>query len=65
VFGVPKSVAVAWLWLAPIAVIQVARMARGAWKRRGAWESLAFGAVALYFLAMVTDLVSMARIVAK
>lgn len=59
--GVPGTVTWAWLCLAPFALAQLIRMLRGAWQRPAAWESLAFGAVALFFLGMVADLVALSR----
>jgi 1,4-dihydroxy-2-naphthoate octaprenyltransferase len=50
----------AWGALLPLAAVHVVRLARGDFRRPESWESLAFGAVALYFLAMVAELLALA-----
>jgi 1,4-dihydroxy-2-naphthoate octaprenyltransferase len=58
----PPSVGWAWLGLTPLALFHAFRMLRGDWKRSSAWGSLAFGSVALFFLAIVADLLALAYI---
>lgn len=57
--GVPSAVASAWLWLIPLGLLQLVRMWRRDWRRPETWNSLAFGSVALFFLAVVADLVAL------
>lgn len=58
----PASIGWAWLALTPIALIHAFRMVRGDWKRSNAWGSLTFGSVALFFLAIVADLLAIAYV---
>lgn len=58
----PSSVGWAWLGLAPLGLLQAVRMLRGHWQKSSAWGSLAFGSVALFFLAMVADLLALAYV---
>jgi len=55
------STRLAWAWgaLVPLAAVHVARLTRGDFRRADAWESLAFGAVALYFLSIVAELLAL------
>ena len=57
--GAPTRLAWTWLALAPLAALHVARLVRGDFRRPSAWGALAFGAVALYFLAIVAELVAL------
>lgn len=50
----------AWLALLPLGMFQLVRLINGDWRRREAWGSLAFGSVALFFLAIVADVVALA-----
>jgi hypothetical protein len=50
-----------WLWLLPLAAFQLWRLVVGDWRRATAWTRLEFGAVALFFLALVLDLLSLYR----
>lgn len=50
----------AWLVILPLGVFQLSRLWNGAWARQERWESLAFGSVALFFLATVLDLLALA-----
>ncbi|HEX6275493.1 MAG TPA: prenyltransferase [Polyangiaceae bacterium] len=58
--GMSTRLAWAWAAVAPLAVLHVARLARGDYRLPSAWESLAFGSVALYFLAIVAELLALA-----
>ncbi len=51
-----------WAWLAilPLGLFQAIRLLRKDWRQSLAWESLAFGAVALFFLAIVGDILAIA-----
>lgn len=60
--GVPSRVAAAWLCLAPVALVQLVRLLRNDWRRPEAWSKLEFGAVALFFLAVLVDLVALASL---
>ena len=57
--GVPSKVAFAWLALVPLALVQFVRTLRD-FPLPSAWERLAFGAVRLFFLAIVVDLIALA-----
>lgn len=57
----PGHTGSAWLILLPLGALQVIRLLKGDWRRSEAWGSLAFGSVALFFLAMVADLLVVAR----
>lgn len=59
--GAPAGIPRAWLWLAPLGLLQLARMLARDWRRPRAWEGLCFGAVSLFFLAIVVDLVALYR----
>lgn len=59
--GVPDELTSGWLWLTPLAAFQLWRLLRGDWKTRAVWSRLEFGAVALFFFALVMDLVSLYR----
>lgn len=59
-FELPVRVVYAWVLLVPLAVFQLVRLARRDFERPAAWESLTFGAVALFFLAIVLDLLALA-----
>jgi 1,4-dihydroxy-2-naphthoate polyprenyltransferase len=59
--GIPTAVSKAWLLLVPLGLFQLARMLAGDWRRPAAWSRLEFGSVALFFLAVVLDLVSLYR----
>lgn len=61
-FGAPDSVARAWVWLAPLGLFQLVRMLGRDWEQPKAWEGLCFGAVALFFLGVVADLIALYRI---
>jgi 1,4-dihydroxy-2-naphthoate octaprenyltransferase len=56
--GLPRAVAVAPLLLAPIALWQAARVARGAYAEPARWESVAFWSVALLIGSAVAELVA-------
>jgi 1,4-dihydroxy-2-naphthoate octaprenyltransferase len=58
-FGVPTRLAWAWALLAPLAAVHVVRLLREDFRRPSAFESLAFGAVALYFIAIVVELLAL------
>lgn len=60
--GLPSAVGWAWLFLLPLGLVQLGLMLRGNWKKPEAWEGLAFGSVALFFLAMVADLAALAYV---
>jgi 1,4-dihydroxy-2-naphthoate polyprenyltransferase len=57
--GVPERVALLWLGLLPLAIVQVFRLQRGDYRHPPAWESLSFSAVALFFLAIVVALLGL------
>lgn len=57
--GVPAVVGKAWLWLVPLGVLQLVRMLRRDWRRPEAWSSLEFGSIALFFFAVVIDLMAL------
>lgn len=57
----PGLVSSAWLVLLPLGAFQVIRLLKGDFRRQKAWGSLAFGSVALFFLATVADLVVVAH----
>jgi 1,4-dihydroxy-2-naphthoate polyprenyltransferase len=59
-FEIPARVALAWLALSPLAAIQIYRLQRGAHLRPAAWETLGFSGVALFFLAIMADLLALA-----
>lgn len=46
----------AWVFLLPLGTFQLFRLLRGDFRQQEAWASLAFGSVALFFLATVADL---------
>lgn len=52
----PALTGFAWLLLLPLGVFQLMRLLKGDFHREQAWGSLAFGSVALFFLATVADL---------
>jgi 1,4-dihydroxy-2-naphthoate polyprenyltransferase len=54
--GVAPGVAVGWLGILPLGALQLVRLARGDFRRQSAWEPLSFGAVTLFFLAILADL---------
>jgi 1,4-dihydroxy-2-naphthoate octaprenyltransferase len=54
--GVPPGVAVGWLGILPLGALQLVRLARGDFRRRSAWEQLSFGAVTLFFFAILVEL---------
>lgn len=56
----PQLTGWAWLMLLPLGILQVIRMLKGDWQDQKAWNSLAFGSVALFFLAIVADLLVVA-----
>lgn len=56
----PSIVGFAWLALLPLAVFQALRLLKGDWRKQEAWDSLAFGSVALFFLAIVGNILAMA-----
>jgi 1,4-dihydroxy-2-naphthoate octaprenyltransferase len=58
--GVPARVARLWLVLAPLAAVLCFRLGRGHYRDSSAWESLSFAAVALFFLAIVVQIVGLA-----
>lgn len=57
----PPITAWAWLAILPLGVFQAARLLRQDWRRPEAWESMAFGSVALFFLAIVGDILAIAH----
>lgn len=57
--GIPDAVVWAWLCLTPLGGLQLLRTLAGGWRRRDAWESLCFGSVALFFFAIVCDLIGL------
>lgn len=57
----PASMGRAWVFLLPLGLFQSFRLARGDWAKPQAWGTLAFGSVALFFLAMVLDLLAVAH----
>lgn len=57
----PRLTGWAWLLLMPLGIFQLVRLLKGDWRRQEAWESLAFGSVALFFLATVADLFVLAH----
>jgi 1,4-dihydroxy-2-naphthoate octaprenyltransferase len=59
-FGADPSLALAWLGLVPLGALLLFRLARGDFRRGEAWEGLAFAGVALFFLAIVVDLLALA-----
>ena len=59
--GIPGAVSKAWLLLLPLGLFQLARMLAGDWRRPSAWSRLEFGSVALFFLAVVLDLLALFR----
>ena len=61
--GLPARVAVAPLLLAPIAIWQAVRVARGAYGDRARWGSVAFWAVALLIASAGAELVAVATLV--
>lgn len=61
-FGLPSSVWLAWVWILPLAAFQLWRLLAGDWKRPAAWSRLEFGSVALFFLALVLDVVAVYRV---
>jgi 1,4-dihydroxy-2-naphthoate octaprenyltransferase len=58
-WGVPASVALAWVLLVPLAALHAFRLVRGEFRNPSDWESLGFGAVALFFFAILADLVAL------
>jgi 1,4-dihydroxy-2-naphthoate polyprenyltransferase len=58
--GVPPGVALGWLGILPLGALQLVWLRRGDFRRRAAWEQLSFGAVALFFLAILVDLFALA-----
>ncbi|HEY5961699.1 MAG TPA: prenyltransferase [Polyangiaceae bacterium] len=54
-WGLPASIALAVLLPAPLALIQVFAVARGALHHSDAWPRLAFGSVALVFLTTIAE----------
>jgi 1,4-dihydroxy-2-naphthoate octaprenyltransferase len=56
----PASVGWAWFCLLPLGIFQAFRLLNGDFKKREVWEPLAFGSVALFFLAIVADLLAVA-----
>ena len=48
-----------WLAIAPLAVVLEFRLQRGDYRQSSAWESLGFAAVALFFLAIVVEIVGL------
>lgn len=61
--GVPDGVIRAWVWIAPLGLFQFLRMLARDWEHPKAWEGLCFGAVSLFFLSVVADLIALYRIV--
>jgi 1,4-dihydroxy-2-naphthoate polyprenyltransferase len=59
----PRPTGWAWLVLLPLGIFQVVRLTNGAWRQQETWGSLAFGSVALFFLAAVADVVALAHTV--
>lgn len=57
----PELTGWAWLVLVPLGLFQLARLWKADWRRQEAWESLALGSVALFFLAIVADLLVVAH----
>jgi 1,4-dihydroxy-2-naphthoate octaprenyltransferase len=58
-FGVPTRGLFVWIALAPLALFQCLRLQRGDHRQERAWESLGFVAVALFFLAIVAQLIAL------
>jgi 1,4-dihydroxy-2-naphthoate octaprenyltransferase len=56
--GLPRAVAVAPLLLAPLAIWQAARVARGAYADPARWESVAFWSVALLMSSAAAELLA-------
>ena len=56
----PRTVAWAWACLLPLGIFQSVRFVRRDFEKQSAWDSLAFGSVALFFLAMIADLLAIA-----
>jgi 1,4-dihydroxy-2-naphthoate octaprenyltransferase len=54
--GLPRAVALAALLPSPVAVWQIVRMRRGAWREPARWESLAFWTVALLVTTSAAEL---------
>jgi len=48
------------LGLFPLGALQLVRVGRGDFQRPSAWEQLSFGAVALFFFAILVDLFALA-----
>jgi 1,4-dihydroxy-2-naphthoate octaprenyltransferase len=59
-FEAPTRIVPFWLGLLPLAAFHWFRMQRGDYRRRSAWESLAFASVALFFLAIVAQAAGLA-----
>lgn len=59
-FGVAGRGALLWAALLPLALLLCFRLQRRDYERKAAWESLSFSAVALFFLAMVSQLIALA-----
>ncbi len=57
----PRLTGWAWLLLLPLGCFQLIRLLNGDWRRQEAWESLAFGSVALFFLATALDVCVLAH----
>jgi 1,4-dihydroxy-2-naphthoate octaprenyltransferase len=54
--GLPRAVAIGALVPAPLAVTLLFKAARGDWRRREAWEGMAFGSVALLVATALAEL---------
>jgi hypothetical protein len=63
--GLPRAVAVAPLLLAPIAIWQAARVARGAYAEPARWESVAFWSVALLIGSAAAELIATVAAIAR
>lgn len=59
--ALPASLGWVWLCLLPLGMLQSARLLNGDFKRPEIWGQLAFGSVALFFLAIVADLLAVAH----
>ena len=56
--GLPRAVALAALVPSPLAASLLITMRRGAWRRPGAWEGVAFGSVALLVTTTLAELIA-------
>lgn len=60
---VPSITGWALLTILPLGLFQTFRLLKGDWQRSEAWESLAFGSVALFFLVITADICAMAHVI--